>query len=196
DWAAAEHVDDDNLPLVLEELDLDGADPRQPAPLDPFLARVFRVIVIGCGESGVLAGIRLKQAGIPFEIVEKNGGPGGTWWENTYPGARVDVANHLYCYSFEPSNHWRHFFAEQPELAAYFDDVMGRHGLHDRVRWNTEVLSAVWDDSTATWGVTVRTDAGTETLTAHAVITAVGQLNRPNLPDFPGRETFSGPSFH
>lgn len=196
DWAAAEPVDDDNLPLVLEELDLDGTDPRRPAPLDTALAENFRVIVIGCGESGILAGIRLKQAGISFEIVEKNGGPGGTWWENTYPGARVDVANHLYCYSFEPSNHWNHFFAEQPELATYFDDVMVRHGLHDRVRWNSEVVSAVWDDDTATWGVTVRTAAGSETLTAHAVITAVGQLNRPNLADFPGRETFSGPSFH
>ena len=195
-WAAAEPVDDDNIPLVMEELDLDGADPRRPAPLDPELARDFRVIVIGCGESGVLAGIRLKQAGIPFEVVEKNGGPGGTWWENTYPGARVDVANHLYCYSFEPSNHWQHFFAEQPELAAYFDDVMTRHGLHSHVRWNTEVVSAVWNESTATWAVTVRSAAGTETLTAHAVISAVGQLNRPNLPDFPGRETFSGPSFH
>jgi 4-hydroxyacetophenone monooxygenase len=196
DWAAAEPVDDDNVPLVMEELDLDGTDPRRPAPLNPALAQEFRVIVIGCGESGVLAGIRLKQAGIAFEIVEKNGGPGGTWWENSYPGARVDVANHLYCYSFEPSNHWQHFFAEQPELATYFDDVMTRHGLHSHVRWNSEVTSAAWDESTATWAVTVRKAQGTETLTAHAVITAVGQLNRPNLPDFPGRETFSGPSFH
>ncbi|VEG52849.1 putative flavoprotein involved in K+ transport [Mycolicibacterium aurum] len=195
-WAAAEPVDDDNLPLVLEELDLEGADPRRPAAVEPRLAETFRVLVIGCGESGVLAGLRLKQAGIPFEIIEKNGGPGGTWWENTYPGARVDVANHLYCYSFEPSNHWQHFFAEQPELAAYFDDVMSRHGLHDHVRWKTEVVSASWDDGTATWTVTVRDSGGMRTLTAHAVITAVGQLNRPNLPDFPGQDSFSGPSFH
>ena len=196
DWAAAEPVDDDNVPLVMEELDLAGVDPRRPTPVDPALTNNFRVIVVGCGESGILAGIRLKQAGIPFEIIEKNGGPGGTWWENTYPGARVDVANHLYCYSFEPSNHWQHFFAEQPELAAYFDEVMQRHELHSDVRWNTEVLSADWDGATATWTVTVRAAAGTETLTAHAIITAVGQLNRPNLPDLPGRTTFAGPSFH
>ena len=196
DWAAAEPVDDDNVPLVMEELDLAGVDPRRPTPVDPALTNNFRAIVVGCGESGILAGIRLKQAGIPFEIIEKNGGPGGTWWENTYPGARVDVANHLYCYSFEPSNHWQHFFAEQPELAAYFDEVMQRHELHSDVRWNTEVLSADWDGATATWTVTVRTAAGTETLTAHAIITAVGQLNRPNLPDLPGRTTFAGPSFH
>ncbi len=84
------------------------------------------MVVIGCGESGLLAGIRLKEAGIPFTIVEKNAGVGGTWWQNTYPGARVDVGNHFYCYSFEPTDQWTHFFAEQPELQAYFQTVMDK----------------------------------------------------------------------
>lgn len=192
DWAACEPVDDDNLPLMLEELDLEGIDPRRPATLEN--TDDFRVVVIGCGESGVLAGVRLKQADIDFTIVEKNAGPGGTWWENSYPGARVDVANHFYCYSFEPSNHWDHFFAEQPELRQYFRDVVDRHHLEPHIRWNTEVVSAVWDGKM--WNVTVRSAAGTETLRANAVITAVGQLNRPQIPDFPGAETFAGPAFH
>lgn len=192
DWAACEPVDDDNLPLVLEELDLEGVDPRRPTTLAD--TDGFRVVVIGCGESGVLAGVRLKQADIDFTIVEKNAGPGGTWWENSYPGARVDVANHFYCYSFEPSNHWDHFFAEQPELRRYFQDVVDRHQLGPHIRWNTEVVSAAWDG--AMWNVTVRTANGTETLKANAVITAVGQLNRPQIPDFPGAETFAGPAFH
>lgn len=192
DWAACEPVDDDNVPLMLEELDLEGVDPRRPATLAD--TRDFRVIVIGCGESGVLAGVRLKQAGIDFTIIEKNAGPGGTWWENSYPGARVDVANHFYCYSFEPSNHWDHFFAEQPELRQYFRDVVDRHQLEPNIRWNTEVVSAAWDGEM--WNVTVRSAAGTEILQANAVITAVGQLNRPQIPDFPGAETFAGPSFH
>ncbi|MGV0743953.1 flavin-containing monooxygenase [Mycolicibacterium sp. XJ870] len=192
DWAACEPVDDDNLPLMLEELDLEAVDPRRPTPLTG--VENFSVIVIGCGESGVLAGVRLKQAGIPFTIVEKNAGPGGTWWENSYPGARVDVANHFYCYSFEPSNHWDHFFAEQPELRQYFSDVVDRHDLRPHIRWNTEVVSAAWEDEA--WNVTVRSSDGTETLKANAVITAVGQLNRPQIPDFPGAETFEGPSFH
>ncbi len=196
DWAACEPVDEANLPLVLEELDLEGTDPRRPVALDPDRARTFRVIVIGCGESGILAGIRLAQAGIGFDIIEKNAGPGGTWWENTYPGARVDVANHLYCYSFESSNHWQHFFAEQPELAAYFDAVMDRHDLRPHVRWNTEVLAARWDDDSATWRVQVRTPEGVETMTADAVITAVGQLNRPSYPELEGRDTFAGKAFH
>ncbi|MCF6386694.1 NAD(P)/FAD-dependent oxidoreductase [Mycobacterium sp. MBM] len=188
DWAACEHVGEDNLPLVLEELDLEGTDPRRPATLQN--PGDFHVIVIGAGESGVLAGVRLKQAGIDFTILEKNAGPGGTWWENSYPGARVDVANHFYCYSFEPSNHWDHFFAEQPELRRYFADVVDRHDLGAHIRFNTEVHALRWDGDV--WTV----DTANGTFTANAVITAVGQLNRPNIPDFPGAETFTGPSFH
>ena len=71
--------------------------------------------------------------------MEKNAGPGGTWWENSYPGARVDVANHFYCYSFEPNNDWTHFFAEQYELRDYFTKVIDKHDLDEHVRWNTEV---------------------------------------------------------
>lgn len=188
DWAACEAVGEDNLPLVLEELDLDGVDPRRPTALSD--TGDFHVVVIGAGESGVLAGVRLKQAGIGFTILEKNGGPGGTWWENSYPGARVDVANHFYCYSFEPSNHWDHFFAEQPELRQYFADVVARHDLGPHIRFDTEVHSASWDGDL--WTI----DTGNGTFTANAVITAVGQLNRPSLPDFPGAETFAGPAFH
>ncbi|ETZ41368.1 putative 4-hydroxyacetophenone monooxygenase domain protein [Mycobacterium avium MAV_120709_2344] len=85
DWAACEHVPDDYLPLICEELDLDGVDPRRPAALPAERAAGLPVLVVGCGESGILAGVRLKQANIPFTIVEKNAGPGGTWWENSYP---------------------------------------------------------------------------------------------------------------
>ena len=116
----------------------------------------FPVVVIGCGQSGLLAGIRLREAGIPFTIVEKNAGVGGTWFENSYPGARVDVGNHFYCYSFEPSDQWTEFFAQQPELQAYFEGVMHKHAIEPHVRWETEVLGAAWDDDTATWTVRVR----------------------------------------
>lgn len=197
DWAACETVPDAYLGLLSEELDLEGRDPRSPAPLAPERAAELSVVVIGCGESGVLAGIRLAQAGIPFTIIEKNEGPGGTWWENDYPGARVDVANHFYCYSFEPNNDWGHYFAEQPELRAYFADLVTKHSLADHIRWGTEVTDAVWDESNGTWTLTIRTaDGAVSTMTARAVITAVGQLNRPHLPDLDGADSFAGPSFH
>lgn len=196
-WAACETVPESYLELLFEELDLDGVDPRRPAPLDPGRAAELPVVVIGCGESGILAGIRLQQANIGFTIIEKNAGPGGTWWENSYPGARVDVANHFYCYSFEPSNDWTHFFAEQPELRAYFTGLIERYDLDRHIRWQTEVIAATWDDHDGSWTVTARSaDGAISTLRARAVITAVGQLNRPYLPEFEGADTFGGPSFH
>lgn len=197
DWAACEHVPDDYQSLVAEELDLDGADPRRPAAIPAERAAELPVLVVGCGESGLLAGVRLQQANLGFTIVEKNAGPGGTWWENSYPGARVDVANHFYCYSFEPNNDWTHFFAEQNELQHYFTKVMNKHDLAEHIRWNTEVLGAEWDDDAGIWNVTLRDAAGqTSTLQVRALITAVGQLNRPQIPDFAGADTFAGPSFH
>jgi 4-hydroxyacetophenone monooxygenase len=197
DWAACEPIGDEYLPLLTEELDLDGTDPRRPEPIDRDAAAQLPVLVIGCGESGLLAAIRLQQAGVPFTVVEKNAGPGGTWWENTYPGARVDVANHFYCYSFEPSNQWSHYFAEQPELRQYFVDVMDKHGIGEHVRWKTEVVSADWDDPSGLWTVTLRSaDGATSTVDVRAVISAVGQLNRPQIPDIDGADTFSGPLFH
>ncbi len=191
DWLVCEEVPDEYVEMLLEEMELDGDDARAVDPPDPEAAAALPVVIIGCGMSGLLAAIRLQEAGFPYVVVEKNQGVGGTWWENRYPGARVDVGNHFYCYSFEPADHWTEFFAQQPELQAYFQGVMERHGVDQHVRWGTEVLGATWDDDAATW--TVELDSG-ETLAARAVISAVGQLNRPFLPDVPG--TFDGPSFH
>jgi 4-hydroxyacetophenone monooxygenase len=197
DWAACEHVTDDYLPLILEEMDIEGIDPRRPAALPIESTAEMPVLVVGCGESGILAGIRLQQANVPFSIVEKNAGPGGTWWENGYPGARVDVANHFYCYSFEPNNDWTHFFAEQFELQAYFTHVMDKHGLARHVRWNTEVVAAEWSDHDGMWNVSLRSaDGQTDTMRVRALITAVGQLNRLHIPEFDGADSFQGPSFH
>lgn len=197
-WIVAGEVADEYVPMMLEEMGLDGRDARDDAlASDPVERAAFPVLVIGAGQSGLLAGIRLKQAGIPFAIVEKNADVGGTWWENSYPGARVDVGNHFYCYSFEPSDHWTEFFARQPELQSYFSDVADRHGLREHIRFGTAVTAAAWDDAAGTWAVTVRTPGGdAETLRARAVICAVGQLNQPFVPDLPGAEDFRGPSFH
>ncbi len=197
-WLVVEDVPDEYVPMLLEEMEL-GVTPARQAPDETKAAarEAFPVVVIGCGQSGLLAGIRLKEAGIPFTIVEKNAGVGGTWWENSYPGARVDVGNHFYCYSFEPSDQWTEFFAQQPELQAYFQGVMAKHGIEPHIRWETEVLGAEWDDTSATWSVRVRgADGSEETLKGRAVISAVGQLNRPSTPEITGQETFAGPAFH
>jgi 4-hydroxyacetophenone monooxygenase len=197
EWLVCEPVPDEYVPMLFEEMELDGTDARAVHPSTKSARDGFPVVVIGCGESGLLAGIRLKEAGIPFTIVEKNAGPGGTWYQNTYPGARVDVGNHFYCYSFEPTDQWTHFFAEQPELQAYFQRVMDKYDVAPHVRWQTEVTDATWDDDTATWSVRTRGVDGTaSTIEARAVISAVGQLDRPHVPTIPGRDQFSGAAFH
>ena len=189
-WLVCEPVPGEYVPMLLEEMELDGRDTRATRRPDEVARAEFPVVVIGCGESGLLAGIRLKEAGIPFTILEKNAGPGGTWWQNTYPGARVDVGNHFYCYSFEPTDQWTHYFAEQPELQSYFQRVMQKYDIGAEVRWETEVTEACWDDHTATWTVRARDrDGGMTTLSARALISAVGQLNRPYLPG----DTGTGP---
>lgn len=202
EWLVCEPVPDEYVPMLLEEMELDGVDQRatrvdDPASADASARAEFPVVVIGCGESGLLAGIRLKEAGIPFTILERNAGVGGTWYQNTYPGARVDVGNHFYCYSFEPTDRWTHYFAEQPELQAYFEDVTARYGIGPHIRFDTEVTGATWDDAAASWTVSVRDgDGNPSTLSARALISAVGQLNRPKTPDIAGQSDFAGPAFH
>lgn len=198
DWLACADVPAEYVPMMLEEMELDGRDPRATTlESEPSARAGFPVVVVGCGQSGLLAAIRLEQAGVPYTVVEKNPGVGGTWWENTYPGARVDVGNHFYCYSFEPSDHWSEYFAQQPELQSYLERVMRRHGLNDHIRFRTEVVGAVWNDDDATWSVRIRDSDGVEdTITARAVISAVGQLNQPFIPELSGADTFAGPAFH
>jgi 4-hydroxyacetophenone monooxygenase len=188
------------VPMFLEDMQFDGADSGAVAWGDEITADARAgspVVVIGCGLSGILAGIRLSQAGLPFTIVEKDDGPGGTWWENRYPGARVDVGSHHYCYAFEPSHHWTEYFCRQPELRDYFVEVLEKYELGPHCRFGTAVTSLTWDEPSSTWQVGIRNpDGSDETLGARFVISAVGSLNIPRLPDFPGMDSFAGPSFH
>ena len=187
------------LPLLEEELAYRGEDRRAPgwhrAEVAPDVD--FRVLIIGAGMSGLLAAHRLQQAGVDFEILEKNDDVGGTWLENTYPGCRVDNPNHNYSYSFAQRHDWPLHFSTQDVLHDYFHSCADAFGLRDRIRFGTEVVSATWSEDTATWTVVVRAaDGGQESLQANAVVSAVGQLNRPSFPDIPGRDTYRGPSFH
>ena len=196
----AQEVPEEYLPMMLEEMELDGRDQRSDnwgSEVPQQHREQHKVLVIGGGMSGVLAAVRLQEAGLPFVVIEKNSSVGGTWFENRYPGARVDVSNHLYCYSFEPAHHWTQYFAQQPELRKYFEDVVSNHQLQDRFRLNTEVTRAVYDEDTNLWTVdTLDTSGNSETHVVNSVISAVGQLNRPKLPDVPGVEEFQGQWCH
>lgn len=186
--------------MMLHDLSFDGGDCDEVTwggEIPESVKADSQVVVIGCGESGLLAGVRLQQAGLPFTIVERASGPGGTWWHNRYPGARVDVGSHHYCYSFEPADHWSEYFCRQPELVGYFERILDKRGLRPHCRFDTEVTAAVWDDDAAKWHVHVRTaDGRDEVLHARFVISAVGALSLPRFPDIAGRDSFRGPSFH
>ncbi len=199
-FLVGEPVPADYVPMMLEELALAGESARElrwDREIPASVKQGFHVLVIGAGMSGLLAAIQLEAAGIPYTVIEKNSGVGGTWFENSYPGCRVDIANHFYCYSFEPNHDWSEFFSQHSELREYFERCARDHGVREHVRFETEVVSARFDERSAHWEVRVRTPSGAEeTLTARALISAVGQLNRPKLPEIPGRESFAGPAFH
>ncbi|MGH9275147.1 MAG: flavin-containing monooxygenase [Acidimicrobiales bacterium] len=190
---------DEWYPVLREELALSGADHRAPGWSKDQLAPdvPWRVAVIGAGMSGLLAAHRLRQAGIDVTILEKDDDVGGTWYENTYPGCRVDVPNHFYSYSFAQSSAWPQFFSTQPALLDYFRQCADDLGLRPLIRFGTEVLDARFDEHTQLWSVTTRRADGVQvTEDFEMVVSAVGQLNQPKFPDIPGQADFTGPSFH
>lgn len=153
-----------------------------------------RVIIIGTGFGGLCMAIQLKKAGINgFTLLEKASGVGGTWRDNTYPGAACDVQSHLYSFSFEPKHDWSRKFGLQPEILGYMQHCVEKYGLAEHIRFNKEVATAVFDEETNTWTVTT-TDGDSHT--ADIVVTATGQLNQPAWPNIPGMENFTGQMFH
>lgn len=153
-----------------------------------------RVLVIGAGFGGLAAAYELSRDGLAeVTVLEKAHDIGGVWRENTYPGAACDVPSNLYSYSFARKTDWGRRYAEQPDILGYIHDTADRFGLRKLVRTGVEVTSAEFDESTATWRVT--TSSG-DVFEAEVLVPAVGQLSRPALPNIPGLETFTGPSFH
>jgi 4-hydroxyacetophenone monooxygenase len=206
-WMMATEASGDYIALLLEELGdsatdsiVDSAaDLRAPTwrAADIASERTFRVAVIGAGMSGLLAAHRLQQAGIDVVVFEKNDDVGGTWLQNTYPGCRVDVASHLFCYSFAQRDDWPQHFSTQPELLDYFRRFATDFGVRPCIRFSTKVEAMTFDDESATWNVcTVDGTGRAETAPFEAVINATGQLNRPKLPDIAGFTSFTGPAFH
>ncbi len=152
-----------------------------------------RVVVVGAGFGGIAAGVKMKRAGIhTFTIYESSLGIGGTWWDNTYPGAEVDVGSHLYSFSFK-SQEWTRTHAKQAELQKYLEETVDDFGLRPHLRLGVAVESAVWDDDRHVW--TIRLDDGT-TDECHVLISGVGFLNVPSYPEWPGLDDFAGPKFH
>ena len=154
----------------------------------------FAIAIIGAGFGGIGMAIRLKQAGIrSFTMFERAGDVGGTWRDNTYPGAACDVPSHVYSLSFEPNPDWSHKFSESGEIQAYLLRIVEKWGLRAHLRLNTEIVEARFDEEAGAWSL--RTNHG-ETFRARVVVSAVGGLVDPKLPDIPGIHSFAGTIFH
>ena len=199
-FMVGETVPDDYVPMMMEEMSLIERDKEAASSVTAIPASVrkdFQVLIIGAGMSGLLAALRLQELGIPYAVIEKGASVGGTWHENRYPGCRVDIASHFYSYSFEPSHEWTQLYAKRDELWAYFRRFAEKHGVLQHIQFNTEVTAATWDEASATWTVDLRSADGTQmSRTANALVSAVGQLNRPSIPDIPGQATFNGQVMH
>jgi cation diffusion facilitator CzcD-associated flavoprotein CzcO len=154
----------------------------------------LRIAIIGAGFGGIGLAILLKRAGFAaITLFERGPAIGGTWRDNTYPGAACDVQSHLYSYSFAPRTDWSQRYAGQAEILAYIQDVADRFGIAPLVRLNTPVTSARFDDASAVWQIETADGATAE---FDIFISAVGQLSRPVLPAIPGLENLAGAHFH
>jgi cation diffusion facilitator CzcD-associated flavoprotein CzcO len=152
-----------------------------------------RIFVLGAGFAGLGAAIKLDEAGeTDFLVVDKGDSVGGTWRDNTYPGAACDVPSQLYSFSFAPNTEWSRSFSPQPEIHAYLQRVAEEAGVLDRFRFGVTVEEASWDEEDLVWQVT--TSAGT--VTADLVISGSGGLSEPKLPEIAGIDDFQGEIFH
>jgi cyclohexanone monooxygenase len=149
--------------------------------------------IIGAGAGGIAMGIQLAAGGYDFMIFDRADGFGGTWRHNTFPGAACDVPSHLYSYSFALNPRWSKTYANQPEILAYLERVAAEHGLGPHLWPGTAITTVRWSDTRRRW--TLVTDDGRE---HHfdAVVSAVGMLDVPHIPDIPGAKRFRGRRFH
>ena len=170
---------------------VDGAAPcPTPAGAEP----THHTLILGAGMSGLCMAVQLKKAGIhDFVVLEKSAGLGGTWWDNTYPGAHVDVPAPLYSFSFAPNPHWTRRFASAPEIQRYMQWVARRFGVTPHLRLNTALREARFDESSGLWHFT--TQAG-QRLRARYFVCSTGPLSQARWPDIPGLSDFKGRLLH
>src|SRR5256714_14387526 len=151
------------------------------------------VAIVGTGFSGVGMAIRMRQEGFEdFVVLERAGDAGGTWHFNTYPGCACDIPSHLYSFSFAPNADWSQTYSRQPEIRAYLRRCADDFGIRPYIRFNCEVTSATWDEDDRRW--TIETTDGP--IRARVLVSGMGPLFEPKVPDIPGIESFEGEVWH
>ncbi|MFW0784247.1 NAD(P)/FAD-dependent oxidoreductase [Gordonia sp. CPCC 206044] len=156
-----------------------------------------QIAIIGAGFSGLGAAIKLKQNGFDdFVVLDRGSDFGGTWRDNTYPGAACDVPSQLYSYSFAHNPRWSRSYSHQPEIHDYINGVADKHAIASHTRFGTEVLRAEWREDERRWVLDTERDGVTEQVRAEILIGAVGPLCEPNLPDIDGFDSYQGKIVH
>ncbi|WP_163751608.1 flavin-containing monooxygenase [Mycolicibacterium helvum] len=159
--------------------------------------REFSTLIVGAGVSGIAAAHRYRQAGVPYVLIEAAATVGGTWAKNTYPGVRLDTPTFGYSYSFAQRGDWPNQFARGGEILDYLRDVAERAGITNEIEFSTRLVRLRWDEDARQWEATTRGGDGSEQVRRFcAVISAVGQLDRPNIPDIAGSELYRGVAMH
>lgn len=189
-----EPVEDEFVPMVIEQSGFQRSPARKENPDRAPPPSDFKVLVIGAGLTGILAGIELERAGYDHIIIEKNEEVGGTWWKNRYPGVGVDTPSHFYSYSFEISPEWNHYHPHGADMREYFRAVADKYDVRRNIRFRTIVRSLIFDEAEAVWNVTIENlETGKrEVIRANAVFNAFGTTDRWSLPNIPGIEGFQG----
>lgn len=153
-----------------------------------------QVLIIGSGFAGLGMAIKLREAGIEdFQILERGSDVGGTWRDNHYPGCACDVQSHLYSFSFEPNPDWTRMFARQPEIRAYLEKCADKYDLRRHIVFGANVQTARYDDASASWTVTT---ADGRSFKAQVLVSGMGGLSNPAMPNVKGLEKFKGKAFH
>jgi len=192
-FIVGEEVSSDYVPMMLGDLNITTHTSKPN-----FLATKsnLEVLIIGAGMSGILAAIKLAEIGIKYKIYEKNNDLGGTWYENQYPGSRVDIANHFYSYSFEENHQWSEHFSRQPELLDYFKKCFHKYDIQKNTYFETQVTDMKFDELNQEWSVNSICHGEKKTESISIVISCVGQLNQPKVPEINGLKKFQGNMFH
>ncbi|MFC6013914.1 flavin-containing monooxygenase [Nocardia lasii] len=160
---------------------------------DTSAPRHVTTIIVGSGFAGLGMAIRLRQQGRDdFLVLERGSEVGGTWRDNTYPGAACDVPSHLYSYSFALNPDWTRSFSKQGEIQNYIRSVAQRHDVLDNHVFDCDVTSIRWNNETTQWEIGSSKGA----FTADTVVSAIGALCEPSLPDIKGINDFEGEIFH
>ena len=156
-------------------------------------AETFDVAIVGSGFSGLGTAIHLEREGRrSYVVLERGDDVGGTWHFNTYPGCGCDVPSHLYSFSFAPNPDWTQTYSPQPEIRDYLRRCADDFGVRPHVRTRHEVTSASWDEDEQAWELeTPRGD-----FRARVLVSAMGPLTEPKIPDIPGLDEFEGKTMH